>query len=177
MALTPDTDPQETHEWLEAIDAVLEHEGTERAHFLLETLIEKARRSGAYLPYNATTAYVNTIPTHLQQRLQGNPDMERRIRALIRWNAIMTVLRANEKSPGVGGHIASFQSAATLYDVGFNHFFRAANENFGGDCVYFQGHSSPGVYARAFLEGRISEEQLRAFRQEVDGKGDRKSVV
>jgi len=171
MALTPDTDPQETHEWLEAIDAVLEHEGTERAHFLLETMIEKARRSGAYLPYNATTAYVNTIPTHLQQRLPGNPDMERRIRALIRWNAIMTVLRANEKSPGVGGHIASFQSAATLYDVGFNHFFRAANENFGGDCIYFQGHSSPGVYARAFLEGRIDEAQLDNFRQETGGAG------
>jgi len=171
MALTPDIDPQETHEWLDAIAAVLENEGPERAHFLLETLIDKARRSGAYLPYNATTAYVNTIPTHLQEALPGNPEMERRIRALIRWNAIMTVLRANEKSPGVGGHIASFQSAATLYDVGFNHFFRAANENFGGDCVYFQGHSSPGVYARAFLEGRISEEQLDNFRQETGGKG------
>jgi len=140
MALTPDTDPQETHEWLDAIEAVLEQEGTERAHFLLETLIDKARRSGAYLPYNATTAYVNTIPTHLQQRLPGDPTIERKIRALIRWNAIMCVLRANQKSPGVGGHIASFQSAATLYDVGFNHFFRAANENFGGDLIFFQGH-------------------------------------
>ncbi|HEY0267656.1 MAG TPA: pyruvate dehydrogenase (acetyl-transferring), homodimeric type, partial [Methyloradius sp.] len=171
MALTPDIDPQETHEWLDAIAAVLENEGPERAHFLLETLIDKARRSGAYLPYNATTAYVNSIPTNLQEPLAGNPEMERRIRALVRWNAIMTVLRANEKSPGVGGHIASFQSAATLYDVGFNHFFRAANESFGGDCVYFQGHSSPGVYARAFLEGRISEEQLDNFRQETGGKG------
>jgi pyruvate dehydrogenase E1 component len=123
------------------------------------------------LPYKATTAYVNTIPTHLQQRHPGNPDMERRIRALIRWNAIMTVLRANEKSPGVGGHIASFQSAATLYDVGFNHFFRAANDKFQGDLVYFQGHSSPGVYARAFLEGRISEDQLTNFRMETGGKG------
>ncbi|BCM25689.1 pyruvate dehydrogenase (acetyl-transferring), homodimeric type [Methyloradius palustris] len=171
MALTPDIDPQETHEWLDAIAAVLENEGPERAHFLLETLIDKARRSGAYLPYNATTAYVNSIPTNLQAPLAGNPEMERRIRALVRWNAIMTVLRANEKSPGVGGHIASFQSAATLYDVGFNHFFRAANESFGGDCIYFQGHSSPGVYARAFLEGRISEEQLDNFRQETGGKG------
>ena len=134
-------------------------------------MIDKARRSGSNLPYNATTAYVNTIPTHLQQRLPGNPDMERRIRALVRWNAIMTVLRANEKSPGVGGHIASFQSAATLYDTAFNYFFRATNENFGGDCVYFQGHSSPGVYARAFLEGRISEDQLTNFRQETGGKG------
>ncbi len=171
MAFTPDIDPQETQEWLEAIDAVLANEGTERAHFLLETLIDKARRSGAYLPYNATTAYVNTIPTHLQQRLPGNPDMERRIRALIRWNAIMTVLRANEKSPGVGGHIASFQSAATLYDVGFNHFFRAANNKFGGDLIFFQGHSSPGVYARAFLEGRLTEDQMDNFRQETGGNG------
>jgi len=171
MAFTPDIDPQETQEWLEAIDTVLANEGTERAHFLLETLIDKARRSGAYLPYNATTAYVNTIPTHLQQRLPGNPDMERRIRALIRWNAIMTVLRANEKSPGVGGHIASFQSAATLYDVGFNHFFRAANDKFGGDLIFFQGHSSPGVYARAFLEGRLTEDQMDNFRQETGGNG------
>ena len=115
MAFTPDTDPQETQEWQDAIAAVLENEGTERAHFLLETLIDKARRSGAYLPYNATTAYVNTIPTHLQQRHPGDTAIERKIRALIRWNAIMCVLRANEKSPGVGGHIASFQSAATLY--------------------------------------------------------------
>src|SRR5690606_7451497 len=118
MALTPDIDQQETQEWHESLDSVLENEGTERAHFLLETMVDKARRSGAYLPYNATTGYVNTIPTHLQQKLPGDPTMERKIRALIRWNAIMTVLRANEKSPGVGGHIASFQSAATLYDVG-----------------------------------------------------------
>ncbi len=171
MAFTPDHDPQETQEWLEAIEAVLDNEGTERAHFLLETLIDKARRSGAYLPYTATTAYLNTIPTHLQQRHPGNPDMERRIRALVRWNAIMTVLRANQKSPGVGGHIASFQSAATLYDVGFNHFFRAANEHFGGDLVMFQGHSSPGVYARAYLEGRFNEQQLDNFRQETAGNG------
>ncbi|MFL9610221.1 pyruvate dehydrogenase (acetyl-transferring), homodimeric type [Methylobacillus sp. Pita2] len=171
MALTPDIDPQETQEWLEAISSVLENEGTERAHFLLETLIDKARRSGAYLPYNATTAYVNTIPAHLQPKHPGDTAMERKIRALIRWNAIMTVLRANEKSPGVGGHIASFQSAATLYDTGFNHFFRAANESFGGDLIYFQGHSSPGVYARAFLEGRITEEQLSNFRMESNGNG------
>src|SRR3989344_5225623 len=122
MALTPDIDPQETHEWLDAIEAVLEQEGTERAHFLLEMLIDKARRSGAYLPFNATTAYVNTIPAHLQQKLPGDPTMERKIRALIRCNAIMCVLRANEKSHGVDGHIASFQSAVTLYDVGFHHF-------------------------------------------------------
>jgi len=166
-----ETDPQETQEWLDALTAVIENEGTERAHFLLEAMIDKARRSGSNLPYKATTAYLNTIPTHLQAKLPGDPEMERRIRALVRWNAIMTVLRANEKSPGVGGHIASFQSAATLYDTAFNYFFRAANENFGGDCVYFQGHSSPGVYARAFLEGRITEDQLTNFRQEVGGNG------
>ena len=166
-----ETDPLETQEWLDALLAVIENEGTERAHFLLEAMIDQARRSGSNLPYNATTAYVNTIPTHLQQRLPGDPEMERKIRALVRWNAVMTVLRANEKSPGVGGHIASFQSAATLYDTAFNYFFRATNESFGGDCVYFQGHSSPGVYARAFLEGRISEEQLSNFRQETGGNG------
>ncbi len=166
-----ETDAQETQEWLDALNSVIENEGTERAHFLLEAMIDQARRSGSNLPYNATTAYVNTIPTHLQQRLPGDPEMERRVRALVRWNAVMTVLRGNEKSPGVGGHIASFQSAATLYDTGFNYFFMAPNENFGGDCVYFQGHSSPGVYARAFLEGRISEEQLSNFRQETGGKG------
>jgi pyruvate dehydrogenase E1 component len=171
MASIPDIDNQETQEWLDALNAVIETEGIERAHFLIESMIDQARRSGANLPYKATTAYVNTIPTHLQQRHPGNPDMERRIRALIRWNAIMTVLRANEKSPGVGGHIASFQSAATLYDVGFNHFFRAANDKFQGDLIYFQGHSSPGVYARAFLEGRISEDQLTNFRMETGGKG------
>ena len=166
-----ETDPIETQEWLDALAAVIENEGTERAHFLLEAMIDQARRSGSNLPYNATTAYVNTIPTHLQQRLPGDPEMERRVRALVRWNAVMTVLRANEKSPGVGGHIASFQSAATLYDTGFNYFFRAPSESFGGDCVYFQGHSSPGVYARAFLEGRINEDQLSNFRQETGGKG------
>ncbi len=167
----PDIDSQETQEWLDALMAVIENEGTERAHFLLEAMIDKARRSGSNLPYKATTAYLNTIPTHLQDKLPGDPEMERRVRALVRWNAVMTVLRANEKSPGVGGHIASFQSAATLYDTGFNYFFRAPNENFGGDCVYFQGHSSPGVYARAFLEGRITEEQMDNFRQETGGNG------
>ena len=171
MDFSPDTDNQETQEWLDSLSSVIDAEGTERAHFLIEMMIDQARRSGSNLPYNATTSYVNTIPTHLQQRHPGNPDMERRIRALIRWNAVMTVLRANEKSPGIGGHIASFQSAATLYDVGFNHFFRAANDNFGGDLVYFQGHSSPGIYARAFLEGRINEEQLNNFRMESDGNG------
>ena len=171
MALIPDIDDQETQEWLDSLNSVIDTDGPERAHFLIEKMIDQARRSGTNLPYNATTSYVNTIPTHLQQRHPGNPDMERRIRALIRWNSVMTVLRANEKSPGIGGHIASFQSAATLYDVGFNHFFRGANDNFPGDLVYFQGHSSPGIYARAFLEGRMSEDQLNNFRMESGGQG------
>ena len=171
MDLFPDNDIQETQEWIDSLNSVIDTEGSERAHFLIEMMIDQARRSGSNLPYNATTAYVNTIPAHLQQRHPGDPDMERRIRALIRWNAVMTVLRANTKSPGVGGHIASFQSAATLYDVGFNHFFRAANKDFGGDLVYFQGHSSPGVYARAYLEGRINEDQLNNFRMESKGNG------
>ena len=171
MDLSLDNDELETQEWIEALNSVIDAEGSERAHFLIEMMIDQARRSGSNLPYNATTAYVNTIPTHLQQRHPGDPGMERRIRALIRWNAIMAVLRANTKSPGIGGHIASFQSAATLYDVGFNHFFRAENDSFGGDLVYFQGHSSPGIYARAFLEGRMTEEQLDNFRMETKGNG------
>jgi pyruvate dehydrogenase E1 component len=171
MELFPDTDIQETQEWIDSLNSVIESDGAERAHYLIEMMIDQARRSGSNLPYNATTSYVNTIPTHLQQKHPGDPDMERRIRAIIRWNAVMTVLRANEKSAGIGGHIASFQSSATLYDVGFNHFFRAPNENFDGDLVFFQGHSSPGIYARAFLEGRMSEEQLSNFRMESQGNG------
>ena len=172
MASTaPDIDPQETQEWLDALKAVLEQEGSERAHYLLERLIDKARRSGTNLPYSATTAYINTIPPHRQDKHTGNPSMERRIRAMIRWNAIACVMRANDKAPGVGGHIASFQSAATLYDIGFNHFFRGPDHPGGGDLVFFQGHSAPGIYARAFIEGRISEQQLENFRQESTGQG------
>ncbi len=168
---TPDIDPQETREWLDALAAVIEEEGAERAHYLLEKLIDKARRSGAYLPYNATTAYVNTIPVALQDKHTGDTGMERRIRALIRWNAIACVMRANEKAPGVGGHIASFQSSATLYDVGFNHFFQGPEHPNGGDLVFFQGHSAPGIYARAYIEGRITDEQFGNFRQEATGEG------
>ena len=171
MTAPQDSDIQETQEWLDSLSSVIDTGGTERAHFLIESMIDQARRSGINLPYNATTAYVNTIPSHLQMERPGEWAIERRIRALIRWNALMTVLRANKKSPGIGGHIASFQSAATLYDVGFNHFFRAANKNFDGDLIYFQGHSSPGIYARAFLEGRINEDQLNNFRMEAGGQG------
>ena len=150
MDIFPDNDIQETQEWLESLNSVIEAQGTERAHYLIEMLIDQARRSGSNLPYNATTAYVNTIPTHLQQKHPGNPEIEWKIRSIIRWNALVTVLRANKKSPGIGGHIASFQSSALLYDIGFNHFFRGANKDFDGDLVYIQGHASPGVYARAF---------------------------
>ncbi|GAB4355306.1 MAG: pyruvate dehydrogenase (acetyl-transferring), homodimeric type [Gammaproteobacteria bacterium] len=171
MAAQPDIDPLETEEWLEALDAVLEREGVERAHYLLEQLIDKARRSGAFLPYNATTAYLNTIPPAREERSPGDHEIERRIRALIRWNAAAMVVRANRKSSELGGHIASFASAATLYDVGFNHFFRAPSADHGGDLVFIQGHSAPGIYARAYLEGRIDEAQLDRFRQEVEPGG------
>ncbi len=166
-----DSDAQETQEWLEALQAVIEHGGIERAHYLLEQLIDQARRSGANLPYSANTAYVNTIPPHLEAPLPGDQAIERRIRSLIRWNALAMVVRANRKSSELGGHIATFASAATLYDVGFNHFWRAPSHEHGGDLIYFQGHAAPGTYSRAFLEGRISEQQLELFRQEVNGGG------
>ncbi len=166
-----DIDSLETHEWIEALEAVIEHEGIERAHFLLEQMIDKARRRGANLPYSANTAYVNTIPQHLEEPLAGDQAIERRIRSYIRWNAAAMVVRANRKSSELGGHIASFASAATLYDVGFNHFWQAPTPEHGGDMIFFQGHSAPGMYARAYLEGRLHEEQLEKFRQEVDGGG------
>ncbi len=166
-----DTDPQETQEWVEALEAVLENEGAERAHYLLEKLIDKARRSGAYLPYQATTAYVNTIPVHLEERNPGDRAIERRIRSFIRWNAMAMVVRANRQSAELGGHIASFASVATLFDMGFNHFFRGPESEHGADLVFFQGHSAPGIYGRAYLEGRINAEDLRKFRQEVNGGG------
>ncbi len=170
MSALPDDDPQETREWLEALDGVLKHEGPERAHYILEKLIEKARRSGAYLPYSANTAYINTIPPGKEEKSPGDHELEHRIRSYVRWNAAAMVLRAN-KDTNVGGHIASFASAATLYDVGYNHFWHAPSENHGGDLVFVQGHSAPGVYARAFMLGRLTEKQLDNFRQEVDGEG------
>ena len=165
-----DRDPQETREWLDALEAVLEREGPERAHFLIEQLIDQARRSGAYVPFSANTAYVNTIPVEQQARFPGDFALEQTIRHFVRWNSMAMVVRANQHS-NVGGHIASFASAATLYDVGYNHFWKAWTEERGGDLVFIQGHSSPGIYARAFLLGLLSEEQLANFRQEVDGKG------
>ena len=167
----PDIDQEETQEWLDSLDSVVERDGVERAHFLLENLIDKARRSGANLPYTANTAYLNTIPETREEHTPGDPAIEWRIRSLIRWNALAMVVQANRATSELGGHIASFASSATLYDVGFNHFFHAADETHGGDLIFFQGHSAPGVYARAFLEGHISEEQLRRFRREVEPGG------
>jgi pyruvate dehydrogenase E1 component len=166
-----DLDPQETQEWLESIDSVLQAHGPDRAHFLLNSMIDHARRSGAYLPYSATTAYLNTIGVAQQPEYPGDRAIERRIEAYIRWNAMAMVVQANRRSPEYGGHIATYASSATLYEVGFNHFWRARDENHGGDLIYMQGHSSPGIYARAFLEGRLTEDQLTRFRQEVDGRG------
>jgi pyruvate dehydrogenase E1 component len=166
-----DVDPQETQEWLDALDSTLQREGPERAHYLIERLIDKARRSGAHLPYKATTAYINTIHPRDEEASPGEPGLEHRIRSIIRWNALALIVQTNRDHAGLGGHIASFASAATLYDVGFNHFFHAPSDDFEGDLLYIQGHSSPGIYARAFLEGRIGEERMHRFRQEVGATG------
>ncbi|MEC8417497.1 MAG: pyruvate dehydrogenase (acetyl-transferring), homodimeric type, partial [Pseudomonadota bacterium] len=166
-----DVDPQETKEWIDALESVLEEEGVERAHYLLEKLIDKARRSGAHLPYDATTAYINTIPAAQEPKMPGDLTIEARIRAAIRWNALMIVLRASKKELELGGHIGSFASSAMLYDVGFNHFFKAPNENQGGDFIFAQGHIAPGIYARSYMEGNLTEEQLNNFRQECAGDG------
>jgi pyruvate dehydrogenase E1 component len=166
-----DLDPAETREWLDALDSVLAFEGGDRAFQLLDEVVTEARRKGARVPYSATTPYLNTIPADKEDPHPGDRALEHRIRSLIRWNALAIVLRNNKGSSELGGHIASFQSAATLYDVGFNHFFHGPTEQHGGDLLFVQGHSSPGIYARSFLEGRITEEQLLAFRQEADGGG------
>jgi len=166
-----DIDPEETGEWLDALDSVFRAEGAERGHYLIERLIDRARRSGAHLPYSANTAYLNTIHQRDEPQMPGEPGLEYRIRSIIRWNAMAMVVKANRESSELGGHIASFASAATLYDVGFNHFFHGADHPDGPDLLYIQGHSSPGIYARAFLEGRLSEEQLHGFRREVERDG------
>ncbi|HXN09814.1 MAG TPA: pyruvate dehydrogenase (acetyl-transferring), homodimeric type, partial [Steroidobacteraceae bacterium] len=170
-APNPDLDPEETREWLESIEYVLREEGPERAHYLLERLIDHTRRSGAYLPFRPNTAYVNTIAVGAQPEYPGDRALERRIEAFIRWNAMAMVVLANRKSSEYGGHISSYASSATLYEVGFNHFWRAPDATHPGDLIYMQGHSSPGIYARAYLEGRLDEQQLRRFRQEVGGNG------
>lgn len=170
-----DDEALETQEWLEALEAVLDREGPDRAHELLERLIDLARRSGAYIPFSPNTAYVNTIPPGLEKPHPGDLVLEERIRSYIRWNAMAMVVKANSHNPedggDLGGHIASFASLATMIGCGQNHFWHAETEEHGGDLVYFQGHSSPGVYGRAYLEGRLTTDQLDHFRQEVDGKG------
>jgi len=166
-----DVDAQETREWLDALEAVIAEEGPQRAHFLIERLIELAHRAGINMPYNASTDYLNTIPVDQQIAAPGDYAIENKIRAYVRWNALAMVLRANRDDSGLGGHIASFASAATLFDVGFNHFWRAPSEEHGGDLIFIQGHSAPGVYARAFMLGRLTEAQLDGFRRDVDGKG------
>ncbi len=166
-----DVDALETQEWLQALESVVKEEGVERAQFLLEQVLEQARLDGVDMPTGITTNYVNTIPADQEPAYPGDTTIERRIRSIVRWNAIMIVLRASKKDLELGGHMASYQSSAAFYEMCFNHFFRAPNDKDGGDLVYYQGHISPGIYARAFLEGRLTEEQLDNFRQEVDGKG------
>lgn len=171
MVARIDVDPDETGEWLDALIAVLEHDGPERVAHLLDRLIDAGRRAGAPVPPVGSTPYVNTILPEDEPQLPGDPALERRLRSIIRWNAVATVVQANATSSELGGHIASYQSAATLYETGFNHFWRAPTDEHGGDLIYIQGHSSPGIYARAFLEGRIGSQQLANFRQEVGGDG------
>ena len=166
-----DIDPTETKEWIESLSAVLENDGKKRAQFLIKQLIEHSYKEGSDLVLSRNTPYINTISPEEEVKSLGDQNIERKIRSLIRWNAAAMVVRANKKNPELGGHIGTFASAATLYDVGMNHFWRAKNNKFGGDLIYFQGHSAPGMYARAFLEGRISEKQLDRFRQEVNPGG------
>ncbi|WLI88142.1 pyruvate dehydrogenase (acetyl-transferring), homodimeric type [Massilia sp. R2A-15] len=166
-----DPDTLETKEWLEALEAVIENEGPERAHYLMERLVDLARRRGATIPFSSNTAYVNTIPAHQEAHCPGNLEYEERLRSWMRWNAMAMVVKANRADGDLGGHISSFASLANMLGIGFNHFWHAPTEDHGGDLLYIQGHSSPGIYARAFLEGRLTEDQLTNFRREVDGKG------
>ena len=166
-----DIDPIETNEWIDSLNSVIENDGSSRASFLLNKVINQAYKSGLVLPDTRTTPYINTIPPEAEEKSSGDQNIEKKIRAYIRWNAAAMVVKANKKSSELGGHIGTFASAATLYDVGMNHFWRAKNNKFGGDLIYFQGHSAPGMYARAFLEGRLTSKQLDGFRQEVDAGG------
>ena len=166
-----DIDPIETNEWIESLNSVIENDGPPRASYLLNKVIDQAYKSGLVLPDTRTTPYINTIPPEIEVKSPGDQNIEKKIRAYVRWNAAAMVVKANKKSPELGGHIGTFASAATLYDVGMNHFWRAKNNKFGGDLIYFQGHSAPGMYARAFLEGRLTSKQLDGFRQEVSKGG------
>ncbi|HEX4866682.1 MAG TPA: pyruvate dehydrogenase (acetyl-transferring), homodimeric type, partial [Acidimicrobiales bacterium] len=167
----PDIDPTETREWLDSLDSVVDSHGKTRARFLMSKLLERARELQVGTPATVSTPYVNTIPPEQEPFFPGDEEMERRIRRYIRWNAAVMVVKANKKADGIGGHLATFASSASLYEVGFNHFFRGKDDGLAGDHVYIQGHAAPGTYARAFLEGRLTEAQLDRFRQEVGGGG------
>src|ERR671917_2706012 len=167
----PDIDPEETREWLESLDGLLDDKGKNRARFIMLQLLARARERQVGLPALRSSDYINTIPPESEPWFPGDEHIERRIRAFIRWNAAVMVSKANRKGLEVGGHIATYQSAASLYEVGFNHFFRGRNHPGGGDQVFFQGHASPGIYARAFVEGRLAEQQLDGFRQELSHAG------
>jgi len=171
MSPQDDIDTTETAEWLDALNAVVAHRGAARTNYLVNRLVDEARREGIYVPRSLTTAYKNTISPEQEERSTGDRAIEHRLRSIIRWNALAIILRANKESSELGGHIASFQSAATLYDIGFGHFWHAPTESHGGDLLFIQGHSSPGIYARAFLEGRLTEDQLLGYRRETGGKG------
>ena len=171
METIQDIDPEETREWLDSLEAVIDAEGVDRAHFLLERLITTARMRGSYLPYNANTPYLNTIPADRQPHYPGDREIERRISSTIRWNALAMVVKANKLDEGIGGHISTYASAATLYEIGFNHFFKGKGENHDGDIIFFQGHAAPGIYSRAFVEGRIPAEKLEHFRHELRAGG------
>ena len=171
MGVMDDHDPVETKEWVDSLRAVVHYQGAERARYLLSRLRDEARATGAQLPFIATTPYVNTIPPAREAQSPGNRDIEHRIRSAIRWNAVAIILRANKESSELGGHIASFQSSALLYDIGFGHFWHAPTAEHGGDLIYIQGHVAPGIYARAFIEGRLTEQQLLGYRQESQGGG------
>ncbi|MCA1657111.1 MAG: pyruvate dehydrogenase (acetyl-transferring), homodimeric type, partial [Actinobacteria bacterium] len=167
----PDVDPEETAEWVDSFDAVLDTQGRTRARYLLLKLLERARELQVGFPATVSTPYVNTIPPDQEPWFPGDEYMERRIRAFIRWNAVAMVVRAGMNSPDIGGHLATYASSASLYEVGFNHFFHGKDAGLPGDQVYYQGHAAPGIYARAFVEGRLTEEQLDNFRRELGGKG------
>ena len=171
--LVNDIDPIETQDWLSAVDSLIRAEGAERAHYIINQVIDQARNGGVNIAKGGvTTPYVNTIPVSEQPAYPGDKAIERRIRSAVRWNAIMAVLRGQKKDLELGGHISTYQSAASMYEVCFNHFFKAATDKNGGDLVFFQGHAAPGMYARAFVEGRITEDQMNNFRQECEpGKG------
>ena len=166
-----DSDPQETKEWIESLEEALEEHGYERTRHLLETLVEFAQAKGARLPFNTGTPYINTIFPSQQPKYPGDREIERKLKSIIRWNAMAMVTKANKNTPGIGGHISTYASAATLYEVAFNHVFKGPNHKEGQDLIFFQGHASPGMYSRAFLEGRFNKDNLKNFRQELAKEG------